>query len=61
MAPSQCLARGSAGVLALLDNYLTVHYDVINPNRLVFRVLFGSIGVDSIRIKDNYVCPESIR
>ena len=60
VSPPQGAAREGAGVLAIFDDDLAIHYDVVNAYRIMMRIFSRGVGLDSGRVEDNDVCFEAV-
>ena len=60
VSPPQCSAREGAGILAVFDDDLAIHNDVVNAYRVVMRVFSSGVGLDCGGVENNDVRLEAV-
>ena len=60
MSPPQRAPREGAGVLAVFDDDLAIHYDIVDAYRVVMRVFSRGVCLDSGGVEDNDVRLEAV-
>ena len=60
VSPPQCSAREGAGILAVFDDDLAIHNDVVNAYRVVMRVFSRGVSFDGGGVEDNDVRFEAV-